>query len=82
MKLKIAKPIDKSIMKKITLEVNGMTCDHCVQTIKGTLNKIIGLNLIEINLDKSQVKVEFNENQTNIKILSGEIVALGFEVKK
>jgi len=69
-------------MKKITLEVNGMTCDHCVQTIKGTLNKIIGLNLIEINLDKSQVKVEFNESQTNIKILSEEIVALGFEVKK
>ena len=69
-------------MKKITLEVNGMTCDHCVETIKGALNKIIGLNLIEINLDKSQVKVEFNENQTNIKILSGEIVALGFEVKK
>ena len=69
-------------MKKITLEVNGMTCDHCVQTIKDTLNKIIGLNLIEINLDKSQVIVEFNESQTNIKILSGEIVALGFEVKK
>ena len=69
-------------MKKITLEVNGMTCDHCVQTIKGTLNKVIGLNLIEINLDKSQVKVEFDESQTNIKILSGEIVALGFEVKK
>jgi copper chaperone len=69
-------------MKKITLEVNGMTCDHCVQTIKGTLKKIIGLNLIEINLDKSQVKIEFNESQTNIKILSGEIVALGFEIKK
>ena len=69
-------------MKEITLEVNGMTCDHCVQTIKGTLNKVIGLNLIEINLDKSQVKVEFNESQTNIKILSEEIVALGFEVKK
>ena len=69
-------------MKKITLEVNGMTCDHCVQTIKGALNKIIGLNLIEINLDKSQVKIEFNESQTNIKILSDQIVALGFEVKK
>ena len=69
-------------MKKITLEVNGMTCDHCVQTIKGTLNKVIGLNLIEINLDKSQVKVEFDESQTNIKILSEEIIALGFEVKE
>ena len=69
-------------MKKITLEVNGMTCDHCVQTIKGTINKIIGLILIEINLDKAQVKVEFDESQTNIKIISGEIVALGFDVKK
>ena len=69
-------------MKKITLEVNGMSCDHCVQTIKGALNKVIGLNLIEINLDKSQVKVEFDESQTNIQILSGEIIALGFEVKK
>ena len=69
-------------MKKITLEVYGMTCDHCVETIKGALNKIIGLNLIEINLDKSQVKVEFDESYTNIKILSEEIIALGFEVKK
>jgi copper chaperone len=69
-------------MKKITLEVNGMTCDHCVQTIKGAINKIIGLILIEINLDKAQVKVEFDESQTNIKIISGEIVALGFDIKK
>jgi copper chaperone len=68
-------------MEKITLQVNGMTCDHCVQTIKDTLNKIIGLNLIEISLEKSQVKVEFDESHTNIKILSEEIVALGFEVK-
>jgi copper chaperone CopZ len=53
-----------------------------VQTIKVALNKIVGLSLIEINLDKSQVKVEFDESHTNIKILSGEIMALGFEVKK
>ena len=69
-------------MKKITLEVNGMTCDHCVETIKGALSKVIGLNFIEINLEKSQVKVEFDESHTNIKILSEEIIALGFEVKK
>jgi copper chaperone len=69
-------------MKKITLEVNGMTCEHCVETIKGALSKVIGLNFIEINLEKSQVKVEFDESHTNIKILSGEIIALGFEVKK
>ena len=69
-------------MKRIILEVNGMTCDHCVETIKGALSKIIGLNLLEINLEKSQVKVEFDESHTNIKILSGEIMALGFEVKK
>ena len=69
-------------MKKITLKVNGMTCDHCVETIKGALNKIVGLNLIEISLEKSQVKVEFDESHTNIKILSEGIIALGFEVKK
>jgi len=68
-------------MKKITLKVNGMTCDHCVETIKGALNKIVGLNLIEISLEKSQVKVEFDESHTNIKILSEGIIALGFEVK-
>jgi copper chaperone len=68
-------------MKKITLKINGMTCDHCVETIKGALNKIIGLNFIEISLEKSQVKVEFDECYTNIKILSEEIIALGFEVK-
>ena len=57
-----------------------MTCQHCVQTITDALNKITGLNTVNVDLVKKEVSVKFNENETKLKKISDKIIEVGFEL--
>ena len=51
-----------------------MTCQHCVQTITDALNNITGLNTVNVDLVKKEVRVKFNENETKLKKISDKII--------
>ena len=57
-----------------------MTCQHCVQTITDALNNINGLNTVNVDLVKKEVRVKFNENETKLKKISDKIIEVGFEL--
>ena len=57
-----------------------MTCQHCVQTITEALNNITGLNTVNVDLVKKEVRVKFNENETKLKKISDKIIEVGFEL--
>lgn len=57
-----------------------MSCDHCVQTITTALNEINGVGKVHVDLEKKTVTVEFEEDQTGLKIISAKINSVGFEV--
>ena len=65
-----------------TLKVEGMTCQHCVETITEALGEIVGTNKVEVYLDKKEVQINYNEKETNLKEISNKIVEMGFEVGK
>ena len=67
-------------MTKELLKVEGMTCQHCVQTITDALGKIAGTNKVTVDLDKKEVQIDYNEEETNLKEISVKIVELGFEL--
>ena len=67
-------------MRQETIKVEGMTCQHCVQTITDALNKITGLNTVNVDLVKKEVRVKFNENETKLKKISDKIIEVGFEL--
>ena len=67
-------------MRQETIIVEGMTCQHCVQTITDALNNISGLNAVNVDLVKKEVRVNFNENQTKLKKISDKIIEVGFEL--
>ena len=70
----------KKIGEKITLHVEGMTCNNCANGIKVHLEK----NLIEnVNVNFSLSEVSFSENNTSDKkhIIS-LIEEIGYKVKK
>lgn len=69
-------------MRQESLKVDGMTCQHCVQTITDALQKITGLNSVEVDLDKKEVGVKFNENETSLQEISDKIIEVGFELAK
>ena len=57
-----------------------MTCQHCVQIITDALNNITGLNTVNVDLVKKEVRVKFNENETKLKKISDKIIEVGFEL--
>ena len=70
----------KKIVEKITLHVEGMTCNNCANGIKVHLEK----NLIEnVNVNFSLSEVSFSENNTSDKkhIIS-LVEEIGYKVKK
>lgn len=67
-------------MRQETIKVEGMTCQHCVETITDALNNITGLNTVNVDLVKKEVSVIFNENETELKKISDKIIEVGFEL--
>jgi len=67
-------------LRQETIKVEGMTCQHCVQTITDALNNITGLNTVNVDLVKKEVRVKFNENETKLKKISDKIIEVGFEL--
>ena len=67
-------------MRQETIKVEGMTCQHCVETITDALNNITGLNTVNVDLVKKEVTVKFNENETKLKKISDKIIEVGFEL--
>jgi len=67
-------------LRQETIKVEGMTCQHCVQTITEALNNITGVNTVNVDLVKKEVSVKFNENETKLKKIFDKIIEVGFEL--
>ncbi|WP_258833567.1 copper chaperone CopZ [Peribacillus frigoritolerans] len=68
-------------MKNITLNVQGMSCGHCVNSIEGSVGQLEGINQVNVKLNDAQVEVTFNESQVSLDIIKETIEDQGYEVK-
>ena len=66
-------------MANQTLNVEGMTCDHCVQTIKEAVNNLVGISRVEVDLENKQVAVEYDKALVKLDSITDKIVEIGFE---
>jgi copper chaperone len=67
-------------MQDLSIEVMGMSCDHCVQTILKAVGTIAGVQQVNVDLDKKEVSVVIDESQTEREVITAKIVEVGFEV--
>ncbi|MCP3773517.1 copper ion binding protein [Paenibacillus sp. MZ04-78.2] len=65
-------------MKNITLQVEGMSCQHCVNSIEGALKEIGAKG--KVDLKNNSVDVSFDENQISIELIKETIEEQGYEV--
>lgn len=65
-------------MKKI-INIEGMSCGHCVGRINKALSAIEGLNGVDINLDEKRALVTLDQDVTDEKI-KVEIENSGYKV--
>jgi mercuric ion binding protein len=55
--------------KTVTLNVSGMTCAACPITVKKALEKVEGVSKVEVQFEKKQVLVTFDDAKTNTDAL-------------
>lgn len=65
-------------MKNITLQVEGMSCQHCVNSIEGALKEIGAKG--KVDLKKNIVEVSFDENQIAIERIKETIEDQGYDM--
>ncbi len=62
----------------VTLKVPGMTCPVCPVTVRKALDKVPGVSKIEVQYEKKQVLVTFDDAKTNIDALVRATTNAGF----
>ncbi|RNA69472.1 copper chaperone CopZ [Alteribacter keqinensis] len=68
-------------MKKETILVEGMTCNHCKSAVEGALTNMSGVHAAEVNLKEKNVTVEYDDSTVTIEAMKEEIDDQGYDVK-
>lgn len=68
-------------MEKMTLNVKGMSCGHCINSIEGSVGKLSGVTTVKVNLDLGTVSVEFNPNEVTLDKIKETIDDQGYDVQ-
>ncbi len=69
-------------MKDITIQVDGMSCNHCKMAVESELKKVAGIINAEVNLADKSVKVLLEDENLSIEALYEAIKEAGFEPVK
>lgn len=67
-------------MEKITLNVEGMSCGHCVKSIEGSVGELPGVSSVKVHLENGTVDVEFNNSEVSLDKIKETIDDQGYDV--
>lgn len=68
-------------MEKVTLNVQGMSCDHCVKAIQGSVGALKGVDSVKVDLKGNKVDVEFNNQEVTLDKIKETIDDQGYDVE-
>ncbi|MDO7906793.1 copper ion binding protein [Paenibacillus sp. JX-17] len=65
-------------MKNVTLQVEGMSCNHCVNAVEGALKNIGASG--KVDLPSKTVAVEYDEAKLQLESIKEAIEEQGYDV--
>jgi copper chaperone len=68
-------------MEKVKLTVEGMSCDHCVRAVEGSVGELKGVSSVKVNLKDGTVDVEFNQQEVSLDKIKETIDDQGYDIK-
>ncbi|MEH7413717.1 copper chaperone CopZ [Neobacillus drentensis] len=68
-------------MEKITLNVQGMSCGHCVKAVESSVGALNGISSVKVDLKSAKVDVEFNNQEVSLNQIKEAIEDQGYDVK-
>ena len=67
-------------MSEVILQVEGMTCMGCVNSVTGVLTGMAGVDAAEVSLEAKQAKVSYDPAVVSPPELAAAVEDAGFDV--
>jgi copper chaperone len=67
-------------MQTEVIKIEGMTCMGCVNSVKNVLEKIPGVDSVEVSLNQKQATIHYDDASANTDQFRKAIGDAGFEV--
>lgn len=68
-------------MEKIVLNVEGMSCSHCVNAVNNAASALAGVSSVEADLAAKTVTVEYDPKKVTLENIKLAIEDEGYDVK-
>ncbi len=62
------------------LNVQGMSCQHCVHAVKSSVSALAGVDSVEVSLEKKLVTVGFDPTRASLQSITAAIEGEGYTV--
>lgn len=68
-------------MTQSTVNIAGMTCGHCVETVTKALTGLPGVSEASVSLEENLARVNYDDKAISLFELTKAVEGAGFEVK-
>ncbi|MER1985259.1 MAG: copper chaperone CopZ [Solibacillus sp.] len=68
-------------MGNVTLQVEGMSCGHCVKAVETAVTALAGVEKVTVMLADAKVDVAFDAAQVSVEQIKAAIDDQGYDVK-
>ncbi len=65
-------------MSEIALKIEGMSCGHCVMSVKKAIDGVDGVNNSDVEVGSA--KVTYDESKTDSDAIAGAVTNAGYKV--
>ena len=66
---------------QVTLQVQGMSCGHCVNAVESNVGKLEGVDQVKVHLESGKVEVSFDKEKVTVEKIKETIDDQGYEVE-
>ncbi|MCD8838892.1 copper chaperone CopZ [Staphylococcus arlettae] len=64
-----------------TIQVEGMSCDHCKQAVEGALTNLSGVSTAKVDLTAGNVQIDYDNEQVEVTDMKSAIEDQGYDVQ-
>ena len=67
-------------MKRYQIDISGMTCEHCVNSVTGAIQAVAGVRACSVNLSSKCASVEIDESGASVAEAAQAVISAGYSV--
>ena len=67
-------------MEKILLNVEGMSCSHCVKAVTNAVEGLNGVKFVEVNLESKTASIEYDSEKITPELIKKAIEEEGYDI--